>query len=206
MKNLNVTVETTIKGIRPLIMHNGRMADPLNEYAQAKTKLKNGKKKITTDEFEKRMGEIDFDGSIYWSETIGLYLPSDNLQRMLLDGAKRLREGRNMSAVIVDEEFGAPIITRGHDSIEELKANKSLWFRKACVIGKSKVMCTRPMIPTGWTCTFKIAIDTEIISVETVEEILMIAGRKVGLGDWRPGAPSVPGSFGMFIVESFNRL
>jgi hypothetical protein len=206
MKNLNVTVETTIKGIRPLIMHNGRTTDPIDPYSRAKAKLKATKKKITPEQFEESMAAIEFEAALYWSDTIGLYLPSDNLQRMLLDGAKRFKLGRSMSAVIVDEEFGAPIITRGHDSLDELKANKSLWFRKACRIQQSKVMVTRPMIPTGWTCTFKLSIDTEFIETENVQEILTVAGRKVGLGDWRPGAPSVPGSFGMFIVEAFNRL
>lgn len=64
-------------------------------------------------------------------------------------------------------------------------------------VGQAKHVRVRPRLPEGWTAEFKITVDDDIISKETLEQIYHLAGTKKGLGDWRPGAPK-PGTFGRF--------
>ena len=69
-----------------------------------------------------------------------------------------------------------------------------------------RVSRTRPLIPVGWQCKIPIKLDTKVIDVNTFRQIAEVAGSQVGLGDWRPGAQRVPGTFGRFIVESIKEV
>jgi len=66
-------------------------------------------------------------------------------------------------------------------------------------VGQMRVARVRPIFPV-WACEFTILADTSVIEVEQVKQSLVNAGKLVGLGDWRPGAPR-GGSFGRFTVE-----
>jgi hypothetical protein len=48
-----------------------------------------------------------------------------------------------------------------------------------------------------WVCTFTLDIDTEIFTAKFVRQLLDDAGKKVGLGDYRPARR---GPFGKFVV------
>ena len=43
-----------------------------------------------------------------------------------------------------------------------------------------------------------ITVSEAAITDEVLEQLFEIAGRLVGLGDWRPSAPTSPGPYGMF--------
>jgi hypothetical protein len=45
--------------------------------------------------------------------------------------------------------------------------------------------CTRIIIP-DWSCTFKVLVDDDRISIDSLERITNAAGRFEGLGTWRP--------------------
>jgi hypothetical protein len=60
-------------------------------------------------------------------------------------------------------------------------------------------MRTRPIF-NDWSATFSVCIDTEVVDLPTVKQSLEAAGRLVGIGDWRPGAPK-GGSYGRFLVK-----
>ncbi len=191
-----------IKGIRPLILHNGQTSDPLNPFAKMIKKVA-GKRNKTDDDYEE-MGKIEFEASLYWSSDLGLYIPADNLQRMILDGAKKLKLGRQAGAAQVDHEFGVPLKTPDSDNLDKLKANTKLYFRKSVTVNGSKVVRTRAMIPTGWGLAFKIDLDTSTLEKDQFADIMGVCSTRVGLGDWRPGAPKVPGIFGKFVVEKIS--
>ena len=197
-----MNIKVSIRGIRPLIMHNGQTADPLNAYAKALKKMtaKRGK----TDEDYGELAAVEFEASLYWSDEIGLHLPTDNFQSMLVAGAKRVKLGRQIAAAQVNHPIGFPLVTEGHTSLAAIKSNHRLRFSKLCNVNNRRILRTRCMIPTGWTCDFNIDLDTEGMDADQLEEILHLCGAKVGLGDWRPGAPKVPGTFGKFVVEKFT--
>ena len=193
-------IKLKVKGIRPIIMHNGRTADPLDPWAK-KLKSVSSKRKKTEEDHE-LMGDIEFEAGLYWSDEMGVYMPVDNLQRMFLDACKKIRMGRESIGIMVDTEYGCPIIFKNHKNLEKLKADPEARIRKLVSIGGVKVVRTRPLVPTGWTMTIPVELDPDIIDRDTFGQIAEIAGHRIGLGDWRPAAPKVPGSFGRFTVES----
>ena len=64
---------------------------------------------------------------------------------------------------------------------------------------KGRIMRYRPMFKQ-WMLEFIIEFDDEI-AVDAIKEALEIAGKYVGIGDWRP---EKKGKFGKFQVTSFQ--
>lgn len=62
------TLNVKWTGIRPLLMHNGRMADSSNEYVkQIKEITKKGTKKMTDDDCERR-DRLEWEAGLYWTK------------------------------------------------------------------------------------------------------------------------------------------
>lgn len=190
--------EYTIQGIRPLLLHNGRTIDPLDPFAIEKKRISAIRNK-TEDDYRK-LAEIEWEACLYWSDELGLYVPTDNLDAMLIEGAKKRRLGpKAKSGMFVDAEYGIPIqnppgMPRNTD-LEGMRKHASFRFRRAAAINKAKVMVTRVMVPTGWKITFTIEFDESLLNERNVDEMLTDAGKEVGVGTYRP-------KFGRFIVIS----
>ena len=54
-----------------------------------------------------------------------------------------------------------------------------------------------------WSCTFEVDVDDEVIDQSQLLEWLDIAGRQIGLGDWRP---EKSGMFGRFAESDIERV
>lgn len=198
MKEIVVKIE----GIRTMIIHNGRLADPLNPWSKRMKELSSKTKK--TDQDHERMAEVEWEAGLYWDDTIGLHMPSENLQRMFIDACKKRKLGRQSIGIIVDHDIGVPIISEGHKDIEAMRRNPENRFRKAVKVGASKVMRTRPCVPAGWTMTIRVMLDESLITSDDFIDICHIAGKLIGVGDWRPASPKVAGQFGRFVVTHIN--
>lgn len=189
----------TITGIRPLLMHNGRLADPLDAMTirLKETHAKN-KGKNKSDKLEREIADLEFLGSLYWCEDLGVYMPADNIEACFVAGAKKARLGKNAIAGLqVDVEFGVAIRSaaiKKSETPEALVEREDLRFRKGVRVTTSKIMRTRPIIPTGWQLDVPIAYEPDLLNKAQVRQLVEDAGLFVGLGDWRP-------RFGRFTVE-----
>jgi len=65
---------------------------------------------------------------------------------------------------------------------------------------KGKNVLHRPMFK-NWSINFEVVFDNETIEVPVMKEIFEIAGRTVGVGDWRPAKK---GRFGKFQVVEWK--
>ena len=63
-----------------------------------------------------------------------------------------------------------------------------------------RIMCHRPRLDE-WALDFTLDIDTEMFSPALVRQIVDDAGKKVGLGDYRPDRK---GPFGKFVVVNWK--
>ena len=101
MKELKVK----ITGMRPLVLHNGLMADPTNPYTVAIKKITSkGSKKLTEHDYAER-DRLEWEAGLYWSDEIGgIAIPSDNLERCILEGAKKNRLGKDFAAAVFVQE------------------------------------------------------------------------------------------------------
>lgn len=192
-------IKIKITGIRPLVLHNGLMADPTNPYTIAIKKITSkGSKKLTEHDYAER-DRLEWEAGLYWSDDIGgIAIPSDNLERCIQEGAKKNRLGKDFAAAVFVQESEVEVIHRlSGKTKERINAEPGYTLRKGVKVQLSRIIRIRPLIPTGWTMTFTVEFDESIVNKQAVATALTEAGSLVGLGDWRP-------KFGRFTVEVLN--
>lgn len=92
----------TIRGVCPIVMHNERLADPLNEHAKALKALT--KKRNKTDDDHMAVSRAEFMGGLYYDADLGPHVPERCLERLLRDAASKSKQGKAvLSALIVTE-------------------------------------------------------------------------------------------------------
>ena len=186
----------TIEGEPPgVLMHN---ADGIAKQAEAKAKAGGPKNKkfIPTPEQECEWSE-------YRLETGELYLPSHALFRALVEAGKLFNDPNRPRAtmtrviaasVIHSDEEGFVFMTTDGEPITEYEVD----IRRA-VVQRAAVQRARPLIPSPWMCQVRFKYDMSLIDTELLTNILVAAGRQVGVLDYRP---EKSGPFGKFRVES----
>ena len=129
-----------------------------------------------------------------------IYQPATHIERALIEAAKKIRvKGRGKATY--SKLFGSMVSIPTLD-ITHLVDDYEI-FKALVVIPstKGRVMRYRPMF-RDWALKFVIEFEDEIPS-EVIKEALEIAGRYVGIGDWRP---EKKGKFGKFQVVYFKPL
>lgn len=63
-----------------------------------------------------------------------------------------------------------------------------------------RIACHRPCF-NDWTIPFTLELDTDMLQVKLLREIVDAAGKRIGLGDFRPARK---GPFGKFVVTSWK--
>lgn len=194
------TYSVTLRGIRPLLMHNGRLANPRDEHAKNLKSLT--KKTNKSDDDYEDCSKAEFMGSLYYDNDLGPILPVDNLQAMVVEGARKRKLGKQMEALVevVEPEkcAGYKLVYQGPRDPEGLYADDAFVFIKQARVGQSRVMRTRPRFPK-WEVTFQIEVMEGGPDEEQVREALQDAGLFVGLGDWSP-------RYGRFELAAFERI
>jgi len=184
-----------LTGIRPLIMHNGLMADPTNPLTRKiKEITSKGSKKLTDADYEER-DWLEWQAGLYWSDYHGPVIPSDNIERCVQLGAQKSRIGKDVQAAVFCAEPEVKVQYDGPRTKEKMFADPRFSLRKGVAVQKSRIIRLRPMIPTGWELEFDLEFDESIINPKSITKALVDAGALVGLGDWRP-------KFGRFTVET----
>lgn len=191
--------KVTICGIRPLIMHNGRLANPLDEHTK---RLKAAsKQRNKSDDDHIRVARVEFEGGLYFDKSIGPYVPVDLLQAMLLKGAGKRKNGSEFKAYVgVDMPVDAPgfaLQYKGPRDVEGLWSNPDFVLSKLVRVGQSRVVRTRPRFPTGWRVTFGVEVMAGGVTQEQLSQAVTDAGLYAGIGDWRP-------RYGRFVLEKFQ--
>lgn len=187
-------LKVTCRGIRPLVMHNGEMADPENPLTKEIKDLTSKRSKDQTNDSRHNISWLEWKAGLYWDEKVGVYMPSDNIERCIQLGAQKQRLGKSCQAAVFVSDDIVQVKYDGPKTIEAMYKDKRFSLRKGVRIQQSRIIRVRPMIPTGWTITFTLEYDNSLIDEEKLIASLRDAGSLVGLGDWRP-------KFGRFLVE-----
>lgn len=189
MKEVNVTIE----GLSPLLMHSARLADRTDPIVQAMGKL-TAKKTNKTDEDMVEIQRLEFLGSLYYNETIGIHVPGVNIEGLLRDGATNTRQGKDSeSGIGVDD---VPLIYSGPKTPDEMWESGRFHDVRSVRVGRARVMRTRPIF-REWKLRFSVQIFSAKIKPEAIADWLEFAGAYKGLGDYRP-------KFGRFMVTEFK--
>jgi hypothetical protein len=159
-----------------------------------KIKEHTAKKTNKTDHDLEEIDRLSFMGALYLDEKGHLCMPADNIESCVKMGARKKRMGKDVEAAVLCADAEYPIQYQGPKDPDKMYADPRFVCRKSVVVGKSRVMRVRPMIPTGWVVEFTLEYDESVINPKSLADAMSDAGALVGLGTWRP-------KFGRFSVE-----
>lgn len=188
------TLKLKWTGVRPLLMHNGEMVDPTNQFVKKIKEITNkGSKKMSDTDHEQR-NRLEWEASLYWDEELGPVVPADNIERCIQEGARKSRKGKEMEAAVWCTTPVIKLNYSGPRDKQKLYEDRRFSLRKGVGVQQSRIMRVRPMFPTEWSAAFEVEYDENVTNEADIIKACENAGMYVGLGDWRP-------KFGRFISE-----
>ena len=190
--------QVTIKGVSPLITHNGAAGldtrSPAN-VEKAEIARKKGSNRTATD--DERIKELECQTSLWLDARDAATIPEGALRACIETGARKLKQGPQVREGLVVEGVQSFDYDREAlgSTVEEL--GKRAQFTVGVVVQRNRVLRTRAKFDE-WSCAFTLDCDDELVDREQLEAWLDIAGRRIGLGDWRP---EKSGTYGRFEAE-----
>lgn len=177
-------VRLTGTGTRPLIMHNVRLASPLNSYAKQLKALNS--KRVKTDEDRMEIARVEWEGGLYWDEAVGPYIPGPNLFASLIGGARLLKAGKKVERGVSVTDLVLPLVYRGPRDVETLWGGGESEYVdvRTVKVQTSKVDRCRPVF-RDWAFEAELLLDPKVIELEEFRAVADNAGQFEGLGDYR---------------------
>lgn len=193
-------IKARLEGAEPgILLHNGLAMERLAEAKAIAEKKGSRGKYIPSREDEAEWGTYRLaDGS--------LYLPTKNLARCLIVAGKAFPrpKGQGTLEKIVAGAITIPLSVGSGYVFRDPKTGKPCSNYRTDVqparVSKSAVMRARPHIES-WAAEVEILLDTQAIGVQVFAQIMVYAGTRVGLGDYRPTSG---GPYGRFRVAKFE--
>jgi hypothetical protein len=185
-------VTITLTGTAPLLMHNVRLANPLDPFARSMKEI-TGKRKKTDDDYE-QLARLEFEAGLYFVAGSGPIVPGANVEKCIVEGARITKQGKQVERglFIIDNEN--PLIYDGPRDVEGLwKAEVFTSIMAVKPQGRSTVMRTRPIF-REWIVETTAEVDPGLLNIDSLRAITNDAGSMVGLGDYRP-------RYGRFVAE-----
>ena len=183
-------VKVEIQGTSPLLMNKFTDAAALAVSGNTSAVL-TGNKGTPREQAEKKL---------YLDEHGVLHLPGPNIFRAIIDAGAFHKAGRTkittqksslVPAAVAIVELACPIAGPDGDPKWEVDS-------RGVVIPSTggRVMAHRPRLD-AWRVSFTLEIDTSMFAVQLVRQLVDDAGKRIGLGDFRPARK---GPFGRFVV------
>lgn len=201
MKMLNLK----LTGITPLLMHSARGVDQIDPDVQAHAELTKRAKKEKTPALFIEVAKSEFMLGMYWDAKLGPYIPTDNVMACIVKGAAKHRNGQKVASGVVvvsdqmttEGESAIKLSYKGTNSIDpEVLWNKKFYHKASVVVQRNRVMRYRPMFKE-WSLDVSIAYDDDIIDYKDLSLAVEMAGKYVGLGDFRVACKGSKGQFGV---------
>lgn len=179
------TIEVEVTGISPLLQHRY----PMECSEEPKAKAKN-----------KQQNEDNVEQSLYRMPNGTIYQPSIHfIAAMQRAGSKYQVPGQGKTTYKNIVGSGAVLVTP--DAIVHRIQDWEIDARPVVIKStKGRIVRKRPVFKS-WALRFSIEYDEDEISPATIKELLEYAGRRVGIGDFRP---EKGGPFGRFMVTMFT--
>lgn len=189
-----IEVIVKLTGVAPVLMHNIRLLDPTDHIVKGMKEITSKRKKTETDLEE--LKRLEFEGGLY-IDAKGPYIPSEWIESMIRDGAKKNKLGKTASAAVFCTEDRFHLDFKGPKTVVKLFAQPEYVDTRGVVVGRARVLRTRPKFPE-WSVTFSAYLNTEVMDLKDFERAIQQAGLMVGLGDYRP-------KYGRFTVNSIQK-
>jgi len=188
-----IEIHCIIRGAAPLLMHNVRLADPLDPIVKQIKEI-SAKKTKTDTEIIRRL-ELEFHGGLYINER-GPYIPAEWIEGVIQAGARLVRKGEAVKSGMQVMDDAIPLLYDGPHNAEGLFLDQKFVDKRMVGVDRKKVLRFRPRFDL-WAAEFSLMLADDIVSVVDIKSFLEQGGRMKGIGDYRP-------KFGRFIVTSFE--
>ena len=195
----------TIEGRTPIITHNGSSGlDTTSDWAREKQEIVRKKGANRTEADDRRLKELDTAVSIYWNADGTPTVPADIIRTVIEQGARKIRQGPLVREGLLVERVEAFDYDRERygTTFEDLIV--STQFTVPVVVSRSRIMRTRAKFDDPWTVTFLVDCDDDLVDESQLLQWLDIAGRRVGIGDWRPAKSGRYGTFQVASIETID--
>lgn len=169
-------------GGAPLIMHNERLADPLNDFTRALAAVTKKRSKTEADHLE--IGRLEFLGGLYTNGN-GPCLPAWNILRCLQDGAKRHKRGADVLRGVYPLVEHTDVLYDGPRDPDEMWKSGTFALRKSVGVQRSRTIRTRPYF-TEWQAELPVEVDPVVFDLDVLTQCWRDAGVYAGIGDMRP--------------------
>jgi hypothetical protein len=186
----NVTLR--LVGTKRLLMHCGRLADPLDPATKALARLTGRRMKTESD--HEQISKVEWNGGL-WLDQGRPCIPSEALAGTFVAAAKTRRRKDAARAGLVVER-NAPLEYDGPADLDELWELPEFRLRAVVKIGNARTIRTRACF-ADWAVTFTAHYLPSLWNREDVVEMYRLAGFSKGLGDWRP-------TNGTYLVEELG--
>lgn len=193
-----------LKGIAPLITNNGAAGlDTRSPANVEKAEISKKKGSNRTEHEENRLRELDCFISLYEGEDGAPTIPGDMLRAAIEAAAKTLKQGPQVRGGLLVEGVEKFSYDRNPGTtIDKLSKNEDVQFTVPVRVQQNRILKTRAKFDE-WGVTFTIDADDEQVDQSQLQAWLDIAGRRIGIGDWRPQKSGV---YGRFKTESIEAL
>lgn len=179
MKNLKVTW----KGISPLIMHSCQCVNPLHPISKELKKYTSKRNK--TDEDLEIISDLEWEAGAYWKDDLGLYIPAENVEATLVNGAKSNKKGKDFQKFVTVTDLYIPFYYGENLTKEELIKSYEYRDTRIMRVQRSRITRTRPRFDQ-WQITFNLMYDETGLDINDIINAMEYAGQYVGLCDSRP--------------------
>lgn len=177
-------VETTIQGSSDFLYHRWNV-----EAVAEKAAAKKGSLVKKTD---------DLESYVYRDSNGFLAIPGAQIRAAIIHAAKYHQDPRSPRKSAMDL-FKAAIVPL----TQFASTGQKEWDyedKQRVTIQRNSITRTRPALKSGWTATFQLLVNLpEYVTPETLNEVLVQAGKFCGLGDCRP-------TYGRFQVVKFQLI
>jgi hypothetical protein len=190
-RRLKQSVKYHLTGEAPLLMHNGQLSDPLNEWNKRKKKITDKRKKTEADHEE--IGRLEWMGGLYLHNGAPC-IPREAIKATLLRAGKTLRKGEKVKPGIVCEAH-ALVLYEGPTDPKMLWEDGRFMLRTTKPQKGQRVVRTRPIF-FPWQADVVLAFNDEMLNPEEVDELMAIAGHTIGFLEERP-------EYGRFTAKKF---
>lgn len=175
-------LQLDITGTAPLLMHNARLSNPLDELARAMKKVSAKRSKSEDDYLE--LARLEFLGGLY-ANPVGPYIPADNIFRCLVDAGRKRKLGVKVTSGVIVTTDENPLAYKGPREPDELWRDGNFMLQASAKVGQQRIIRTRPRF-INWATSAMLYLDTEVLDFDDLTQLVDISGRLIGLGDWRP--------------------
>jgi hypothetical protein len=181
MKILKVKLE----GTAPIILHSDRLCNPLDPLTKTLKQYTSKRKKTDDDLLE--IARIEWMGGLYYDESVGVYIPGQNVEATIQNSAKLQRRGQDVKRGLMVVEHMIPLEYDGPKKPEILFGDGDTEFvdMRSVVVQRARLMRCRPIF-NKWAIEFSVGYNPEIFNKDDVIELIKNGGELIGLCDMRP--------------------